>query len=503
MKNIVYRICFLSLITLTLGSCKDFFDVNVDPNNPVSQNLSLNAKLPAALVVSANYEATILNQVGGFWGGYWGTSNEGINSFSSLKIYNGPAIRDTRDGIAVWESTYNNLLYYKQILDQAIAEDAKFYAGISKIMMAYHYFILVDFYNNVPFDDALAGSAILHPRYEAGKDVYRKSIDLINEGIEEIKIASLLPTTDDVMFKGDKSKWVKFANTLKLRALLRQSEVTEQSPYILTEINKIKAEGTGFITQDAMINPGYLNTAGKMNPFYETYYRNNSGVATANYASIRPTVYLIEQYAERNDPRLAQNFVAVSGQYKGVIFGENTIGADRSAANTSAIKGPIENGNSPAGILKSFNQSTMIISLAESNFLQAEAVERGWLDGDAQTLYNSAIQASFNYLFNVSNYNVQSYLAQANVDYSVASDKIKQIITQKWLALNGINNIQAWHDFRRLGVPSFPNSATSPIPTGYPLRFMYPETELNTNSENATSQGDVGVLTSHVWWDVN
>lgn len=167
------KIGLMSFAFFTLTSCKDFLDVNVNPNSPIKENLSLNAKLPAALVTSAAYEATQLNQIGGLWGGYWGTSNEGINSFGALKIYNGPGIRDTRDGLAVWESTYNNLFYYKEILEQAEIEDAKFYSGIAKIMMGYHFFILVDFYNNVPYEDALKGSKILHPSYESGKDVYK------------------------------------------------------------------------------------------------------------------------------------------------------------------------------------------------------------------------------------------------------------------------------------------------------------------------------------------
>jgi len=503
MKNSIFKIFIISLLAFSSISCEDFFEVNVDPNSPVAENLDLNAKLPAALVASANYQATTLNQIGGFWGGYWGTSNEGVSAFTSLKIYNGPAIRDTRDGIPVWENTYNNLLFYKQILDQANQEDAKFYTGIAKIMTAYHYFILVDFYNNVPFDDALQGSAVLHPRYESGKVVYEKSISLINEGIEEIKVASLLPTTDDVLFKGDKLKWFRFANTLKLRALLAQSEVEGQSAYIATEINKIRQEGSGFITENASINPGYLNTAGKMNPFYENYYRNNTGVAVGNQANIRPTEYLINFYKNRNDPRLAQNYVAIDGEYKGVVFGDNTIKDDWAANKTSALKGPVENQNQPAGIIKSFNQPVVLISLAEANFLEAEAIVRGWWNGTAQALYNNAVQASFNYLFNVNNYDVTTYLAQSNVDFNTAPNKIERIITQKWLALNGVNQIVAWNDFRRLGLPNFPNSVTSPNPTAYPLRFMYPETEINHNNENATSQGDVGVLTARVWWDID
>ncbi|WP_270088933.1 SusD/RagB family nutrient-binding outer membrane lipoprotein [Sphingobacterium sp. SYP-B4668] len=502
MRYNMIRIGIIAFASMTLTACSDFLDVNDNPNSPIKENLSLSAKLPAALVTSAAYESTQLNQVGGFWGGYWGTSNEGVSSFTSLKNYNGPAIRDTRDGIAVWESSYNNLLYYKEVLDQANDEQALFYSGIAKIMMAHHFFTLVDFYNNVPYEEALKGSALLHPAYESGKEVYRKSMDLITEGIAEVKIASLKPSNDDVMFKGSEVKWAKFGNTLKLRALLRQSEVTDQAAYIKQEIAKIVQEGSGFLEEDAAVNPGFLNTATKMSPFYETYYRNNSGVAVANYANIRPSQYLISKYKEYNDPRLAQNYVAVNGDYKGVVFGNNAINDEFSAVNTSAFKGPNENASKPGGLVKAFSQSAVLLSLAEANFLQAEAAERGWIAGTASQLYQRGIQASFNYLFNAA-HNIEDYISQPNVQYATATNKIERIITQKWLALNSINNIQAWADFRRLGYPNFPNSVSTPTPGAYPLRFMYPETEINTNNENVAKQGDNGILTARVWWDVN
>ncbi len=502
MKNTLYKIGLLSVLALTSVSCDDFFDVNIDPNRPVEENLSLNVKLPAALAATASYETTVLNQIGGLWGGYWGTSNEGVNAFSTLKMYNGPGLRDARDGTPVWENNYNNLLFYKKVLDQAIVEDARFYAGIAKIMMAHHYFTLVDFYNDVPFDDALQGSSILYPRYESGKTVYEKSINLINEGIEDIKVASLQPTNDDILFKGDKLKWFRFANTLKLRALLTQSEVSTQAAYISAELAKIKAEGSGFITEDAAVNPGYLNTLGKMNPLYETFYRNNAGVAVANHTNIRPTQFLIAQYKELADPRLAQNYTEVKGDFKGVIFGENSILEDYAAANTSAFKGPNENANKPAGFVKAFGQGTIMLSLAEANFMQAEANLRGWIDGTADVYYKNAVQASFNYLFNVSNYDVNSYLNQDKVKLALASNKLERVLGQKWLALAGINNIRAWNDFRRMGYPKFPNSATAVNRETYPLRFMYPETEINSNAEQVLKAGNDDILNAKIWWDV-
>ncbi|WP_373553859.1 SusD/RagB family nutrient-binding outer membrane lipoprotein [Haliscomenobacter sp.] len=502
MKNI--RLVFMLLIIgLSFSACEDFLDVNSNPNAPVSENLKLSAKLSAALVSSVNQENIQLNQIGAFWAGYWGTTSEGVNLFPDLKSYNGPAIRHQRDGIPVWENGYTTLLYYQLIKEQAIAEDASFYAGIAKIMQAWHFMRLVDIYNNLPFDEALQGTVFPTPTYEEGKTVYQKSIDLISEGMADIKVAKAVgstPTTDDVMFKGNAPLWLKFGNTLKLRALLRQSE-TQNTAYLNSEMQKITAEGSGFlgVNQHASIQPGYLLTAGKMNPLWENYYRNVQGVSTTNHIDIRPTQYLIDQYVSRNDPRLEQLYAAVGGQYKGVLFGNPNAETIYNRASTSAFKGPQENANKAGGIFKSATQASILLGSFESLFLQAEAAQRGWLIAPAKTLYDQAISESFLYL-GVAPAAVAPYLAQENVAFN---QSLEQIITQKWLALNSISSIEAWNDYRRLGIPAIPNSLDAPAPDVRPLRFMYPESERQTNNTEASRQGSDDILSAKVWWDVN
>src|SRR6218665_475395 len=293
MKNILSLILiFISAVAFT--SCSDYLDVNDNPNAPVSENLKLSAKLPAALVSSVNQESVQLNQIGAFWGGYWGTTSEGVNLFPDLKNYNGPAIRHQRDGIPVWENAYTNLLYYQLIREQAASEDAFFYLGIAKIMQGWHFLRLVDIYNNIPFDQALQGTVFPTPKYEDGKTVYEKSIALISDGMEDIKAARAgsEPGSDDILFKGSRTLWLKFANTIKLRALVRQSEAGNDT-YVKAEAQKIQSEGSGFLGagEHAAIQPGYLMTAGKMNPLWENFYRNVQGISTSNHIDIRPTVY--------------------------------------------------------------------------------------------------------------------------------------------------------------------------------------------------------------------
>lgn len=499
MKNTLSVILiFISAVAFT--SCSDYLDVNDNPNAPVSENLKLSAKLPAALVSSVNQESVQLNQIGAFWGGYWGTTSEGVNLFPDLKNYNGPAIRHQRDGIPVWENAYTNLLYYQLIREQATNEDAFFYLGIAKIMQGWHFLRLVDIYNNIPFDQALQGTIFPTPRYEDGKTVYEKSIALISDGMEDIKAARAgsEPGNDDVLFKGNRTLWLKFGNTIKLRALVRQSEAGNDT-YVKAEAQKIQSEGSGFLGagEHAAIQPGYLMTAGKMNPLWENFYRNVQGISTANHVDIRPTAYVIEQYKLRNDPRLEQLYTAIGNDYKGVLFGNPNAQAEYNRSVTSLFKGPQENSNRPGGVFKSATQATILLSSFESLFLQAEAAQRGWISGSAKSFYDLAVAESFVYV-GTTGMSIDNYLAQSNVAYNAT---IERIIEQKWLSLNSISSIEAWNDYRRLSLPNIPNSLDVASATDRPLRLMYPESERQTNNVEASKQGSDDMVSARVWWD--
>ncbi len=336
--------------------------------------------------------------------------------------------------------------------------------------------------------------------------MYAKALDLITSGIEDIHStpAGTEAGADDIVFKGNKTLWAKFGNTIKLRALVRQSQVTEQASYITSEIQKIQQEGSGYlgVGQSALVQPGYLNTAGKLNPLWENYYRNVQGASVGNREEIRPTVFLINQYQVRKDPRLANLYVAVNGEYKGVHFGNPDASKPEFARTaTSAFKGPTENGGRAAAIFKASTQASVLMGSFESLFIQAEAAQRGWLTGaSAKTLYEQGIQESFKYM-EVAATDFAVYNEQEMVNYDKAPNKIKAIVEQKWLALNGINSIEAWSEYRRTGYPDIPVSLGAPTATSRPLRFMYPESELMTNGEQARKMGSDETLKDPVWWD--
>ena len=129
-------------------------------------------------------------------------------------------------------------------------------------MKAFHFQILVDTYGDVPYSEALGRSLLATPKYDDAQTIYEDLIVQLTDAIALIKNAPanvVVPGADDCMFGGDMEEWIRFANTLKLRILVRQSDMTGRESYITTELGVINTEGSGYITTDVGINPGFID----------------------------------------------------------------------------------------------------------------------------------------------------------------------------------------------------------------------------------------------------
>ncbi|WP_421945533.1 SusD/RagB family nutrient-binding outer membrane lipoprotein [Pedobacter sp.] len=480
------------------GCEKNFLDINSNPNDPVIASPPL--VLSSALNRTTSNVAVSLNELGSIWSGYWAPPTDYLY-YIDEKQYN---ITSSFRG-AVWETTYDNLNDYQAVETSATAGGLLNYVGIAKIMKAYNFQILADAYNNVPFTDALKGTTALRPKYDAGQAVYEGSLALIDAGIAAIKSAGtsgVKPGADDIFFAGNMTLWIKFANTVKLRMLLRQSEIPGRTAYIQTEIAKIVAEGSGFIGvgESVLSSPGYVSSSGKLNPFWERYNTDAAGAVTGNNRATRPTVYVVNKYLNTADPRITRLYTPVGGIYKGVELGRNTGDAQATFYKSNVLSPFLPLG----GLLKSATQKSVIMLSSESLFLQAEAAQRGFITGSAETFYNSGISESFVYL-GVTNAAAAAatYYAQPlqNVNFATSTDKIQAIIFQKWLALNSISGWESWNDFRRTKFPLDNPLSLAAIGTKHPARLLYPNSELGTNGEEVTKQGTISPFDSKVFWD--
>ncbi|MBK9491418.1 MAG: SusD/RagB family nutrient-binding outer membrane lipoprotein, partial [Haliscomenobacter sp.] len=167
---------------------------------------------------------------------------------------------------------------------------------------------------------------------------------------------------------------------------------------------------------------------------------------------------------------------------------------------------------SSTGLVKGFNQGLWLMTSVESMFLQAEAIQRGWLPGDKEAAYKAAVQESFRWL-NVDKskaaadasftawYTTQDDNSNGNVSYAKATDKLKVVLLQKYIAMNGSNHLEAWTDYRRNGYPVIPLSVNPGRSSSVlPVRLLYPQSEYNLNTSSVQAAGTISQFTSKVWW---
>lgn len=468
-------------------SCEDYLDVNVDPNNPTAVGPAL------ILPVGLNYTAR------------WIDTDRGVNHLGNMMMYN----FSESAGYSWYNDEFlylaSSSTFYNQIFDNAYllalkqyhkletleGENLEVYQAIGKIMKAYTYQILVDFYGDIPYTNALEGSQNPNPTYDNAQAVYddlivqlSAAIDLLNAAAENE--LSIMPADDDAMFGGDLTSWKQFANSIKLRILTRESAVKDAS-YINQELAVIAAEGSGYIAEDAVINPGYQNLENKQNPYWEDFGRDPAGTRTMTHLATSASDFIINYLQDTNDDRIDFIFEEPATGHLGVPQG---ITADNAVYHPDLVS------NIGEGILKGADMGSIIYTLAEAYFNQAELALKGF-GGDPKTLYEEGVRASFSTL---GAGDADAYLAQnkENVNYDASTDKLEAIITQKWLATIGLTAEQSWFDHSRTGYPVGLPISQEVAGLIRPVRLSYPASEVGGNSLNIPSQPDV--YSTKIFW---
>ncbi|HKB45307.1 MAG TPA: SusD/RagB family nutrient-binding outer membrane lipoprotein, partial [Chitinophagaceae bacterium] len=278
MKVLLKKILPVAFLAVLFSNCKkQLLDINTDPNNPTTASADPSLVLPAALnntaAIYSNPTADARFAFAGLWLGHISYSGNYAIATENISY----AITNNF-AAAAFGNIYDNLEDYDFVQKKGAQIGNKFYTAVGTLMKAYNYQTLVDLYNNVPYSEALQGTVASKPKYDDAKAIYDDLSKQIDTAIALLKTtATGTLASGDILFHGDGTKWLKFAYTVKLRLLLRQSERTDRASYIQTEVAKLA--GAAFLDVDATVNPGFLNSAGKTNPFWGSNI-NTSGTYT-------------------------------------------------------------------------------------------------------------------------------------------------------------------------------------------------------------------------------
>lgn len=479
-----YKIAlFAGLLTSTVA-CNDFGDMNVNPNNPSAPNT-------ASLFTGAiRNVGTINNQVGP--GGYNIVPALYVQQFGDITY-----IEDSR--YKTINFSYNGLyanpgplINLQQIIDLNSGDATKTTAAangsnanqiaIARILKAYFFQFITDRWGDIPYSQALKGSANFSPAFDTQQSIYNDLFKEWKEAVAQFDGGTTI--AGDIMLNGDVSRWKKFANSLRLLAALRLSKVDPTKGK--TEFAAALADGVLTSNSDN-VQYKFLSEQNNQNALYDNYtFSNRKDFAVANT--------FVDYLKKVSDPRLP--YLAAPnqrGEYVGVPYG------------VFPAAGPAQNFSLAGSQLSQQNSPVNVLTYAQVLFAQAEAAKLGWTSGNAQTLYQDAVKASMQQWMGTGYTEAAytAYIAQPGVAYTDAT-ALEKIGYQRWIALFAQGQ-EAWNNWRRTGYPALkPAPTTLNGGTEIPRRLAYPVQETTLNATNYAAvvarQGKDDQYT-RVWWD--
>lgn len=520
-----YLILTFSALTLvaTIGpGCKKFLDVNKNVNDPTPDVVTV------AMILSA-VERNIANNLalGSGMGNTMGVYTHQITGRVAADRYGA--------GAQGWDGLFGAATNLNVIIQRATDESRFVYAGIAKILKAYVFSILVDVYGDVPFsehDKFFEG--ISQPAFDKGQDIYPKLFTLIDEGIADINNTAINPTVpgnDDYIYKGNKGRWIKAANTLKLKLYTQIRLVQDVS----TQVTALLADPSQLINSQAesfMMPYGPIGTTDDRHPAYFDYTATQRGGQLFS-----PWLYEIMKGWNDDilngleDPRIPyyiynqksalggsnptpENCTEYrDGGFISIYFGSNGPCRDGSNSQTYSLLGVFPAGgrfnDSAAKSVNSIGTQNAgtgarpheFITYADRLYLEAELILAGLAPGNARDVFEKALEASFGHVDNVVANFVKPSTAGAGqtvpaiagtaaadayidgvlaeFDGASAAKQMELVMTEKWI--NRIENpVDNYTDYRRTGYPVL----FAPAPEGTITEWTGPDGKITPVSND-------------------
>jgi Starch-binding associating with outer membrane len=523
------QILIIALALIGAGCGKSWLtSLQNNPNAPTTAAATPQLVLPGTITGLVN----IVNGTGpnnayeypAVWVGYWNYApGYSFNPTPANYIM-------TSSSPQLWDPYFGILTNLNFIVQEAAATPAYGnYGAIATILEGLCFKNLVDLYNDIPYSKALKAQKDFYPTYDDASGIYDSIVISLDNAMATLQAnngnANIdVPANDDVLFHGNLTSWIQFANTVKLSMLVQQSNVSSKSAFLSSEASKTAANG--FLTGDALI--GQIYSSAQPSPIWANFGLSPSGAINTYFTYVKGNQASIDFYNQTNDPRVGYLY-SVKDQAPNFpnFYTVWPVVQSNYQADYTGTQNQIPGGVSGLGpgVIVAPNYPAVMMTAAESYFLQAEATLYGWLTGGpgaAQTLYQNGITKSFEFL-GVGNDNggpgadaaALAYYSQ-NIGWvafpvGASVDSLDHtIIEQKWAALNGISNAVAYNDWRKTyssamnsGWPIVPVSiSTSNSNPHMPFRWLYPTEESNNNNAAWTAAGGPSIdpFNNKIFW---
>lgn len=538
MKYIIKN-SFFVIGLLILASCtSNYDDINSNPFQPGGRDMQnddymLGSAMNnlAGCVISPDVNTTQFTEclTGGPYAGYFSDSNDGFNDRAlSRYIPRDDWARPLLKSDWIIPRLYSNLTDIKNMVHTSGDSIPLAIATIIKVATMHR---VTDAFGPIPYSKIGEDGKITIP-YDSQEDVYNSFFDELNWAIRYINNhpGGALTASADYIYKGDVSRWVKFANSLKLRLAMRISYASPAKAKQMAE-EAINAANGGVIESNEDNAMWSYFGAGSQNPLYvATRYNQAAGCLTGG--DTHAAADIICYMNAYNDPRREKFFVKSEwessesddftyvGLRHGIVIPAQNVTRKYSGVNVTP------------------SDPLMWMNAAEVAFLRAEGVAiHGFnMGGSAEYFYNEGIQLSFEqYGVNGAGaYLTQNTELPTSISYkdpagtntyegtialipikwdesATTEQKLERIMVQKWIA-NWQLGMESWCDIRRTGYPVLiPASAAGNASGGIvdsqkgARRLPYPLDEYASNAENVQyavtnylrGSDDMG---TDVWW---
>lgn len=501
-KNTKYGIAVLFTAMLFTG-CDDYLDVNTDTDSPSTAPL-------AALLTNTQ---VALGNTGDF---------QFFNGDILMVYTHQMVVREEADqyGAKVnnpniandWNNTYLTLNDLQSIITQGTSQGAMTYVGIAQMEKAYLMSVAVDTWGDVPYSEATKLTEdIIAPKFDDQQEVYADILKLITEAKANMAVTTgEKPSTNDLFYSGDMKKWIRFANTFKLKLYnqIRNTPLFNAADFasLVAEDNFMKSAADDFEFKQTLnaspseernklfiISYGGTQFSTYMSPwFYEILKGMNPKILTGNSDPRIPYYFFNQLKPGQFPPDQGDTSTGnPKADYwdKSTGFFSNRFGSTGPYRDAGAEKSYTYPGIFPCGgryddgegyVDASGTQVEMnisggtgkapkrILTYDEFLFIKAELALAGAISGDAGAMMEEAITANFAKIDQVVALNnssqdvpvltgapdVTAYIASVMTEYAAATPakKLELIMTQKWIATFG-DPMDQYTDYRRTGYP--------------------------------------------------
>lgn len=504
---------FITIITafalLMAWGCDDFFDVNHDPN-ALKDIPDAKVLVPTAEVnLASNLMGWDFGFGGGFWVEYW-TQNYTASQFKSLCEYQPESFDYAYENLAA------GVLKDCDVIKKKTAEEeGNGFYYIAEALSIFTWQVMTDVWGDIPYSEALkADEGISSPKFDKGQDIYADLMKRIDALLAlDISKYSIL-TNDakyDFVFNGDMKLWKQFANSLKLKLMIRLSETPEYSNDAVLDFIK----NNELLTENAQIDGSYWSDGqeGKRHPMRE-FQQGSANNLSQNVIACKT---FIDYLSVNSDPRLKTLFSINKDSviYKGAFFGDFDSKLDSDGDGTLDAK------EKYAQAVFNADQDIPLISAWEVAFYVAEVYARASNPAKAKEYYEAGVKASLAQQ-GITDLSILADGGYAKwVDKPTVEGNIKQIAMQRWVAHANYQHVESFLERNRTKYPSVNDidirldrrNANDNFPLGdltisvngrartnatLPQSPIYPVNVLTRNT-NAPAQKD-DVL-QKVWWN--